>query len=262
MSSYCDERLASLYDLLNPPGEDTRFYIQLAGQLRGQLAEQSPALPEGETGGREAALAILDIGCGTGALARALARRGHTVTAADPAPAMLAVARRGAGAERVDWVEGDATTRHTSAPFDLILMTGHSFQCLLSDEVIEATLQAVRAQLSPGGRFAFESRNPVVEGWRQWTPGRSRRLIRPIGSASVETYLSLVSAEDDIIAYRTHLRFPGEEEVILEDQLRFTSCDLLKEKLAEAGFSEVSLYGSFDRSDFGPKSPEIIVIAG
>lgn len=47
---------------------------------------------------------VLDLGCGTGQLAAELAD-GHSVTGVDPASAMLDVARRRAGGDRVDWVE-------------------------------------------------------------------------------------------------------------------------------------------------------------
>ena len=63
---YTDPRLAAIYDALNPPDEDTAFYLALAG-----------------TKSRH----ILDIGCGTGYLACALAEMGHQVTGADPATA-------------------------------------------------------------------------------------------------------------------------------------------------------------------------------
>jgi ubiquinone/menaquinone biosynthesis C-methylase UbiE len=84
--SYTLARLAAVYDTLNPPGKDMLFYLDLAG--------------------REA-LSILEIGCGTGRLACALAERGHRVTGTDPAPAMLDIARHRPGGERVIWIETD-----------------------------------------------------------------------------------------------------------------------------------------------------------
>ena len=86
-AAYADTRLAALYDALNPPGDDTEFYLSLPGQP-----------PQ----------AILDMGCGTGQLACAFAAQGHQVTGADPAAAMLAVARGRPGADRVRWIQADA----------------------------------------------------------------------------------------------------------------------------------------------------------
>ncbi|MBZ8135361.1 bifunctional 2-polyprenyl-6-hydroxyphenol methylase/3-demethylubiquinol 3-O-methyltransferase UbiG [Afifella sp. IM 167] len=240
MDPYLDPRLASLYDLLNPPGEDTRFYLRLAGS--------EPC-------------SILDLGCGTGTLARSLARRGHRVTAADPAAAMLEIAQEGAGAGRVTWIEGDALALAEAGPFDLVIMAGHAFQCLLDDAVIAANLAAVREKLAEGGRFAFESRNPRAEAWRRWTPGRSRRLLRPNGGVAVETYLSLVDVEDEIVTYRTHARFPGEEEVIAQSALRFSSREALEKKLGEAGFGDIAVYGDWDGAPFKTDSAEIIIVA-
>jgi ubiquinone/menaquinone biosynthesis C-methylase UbiE len=83
-----EPRLAELYDPLDPDRSDLDAYMVLAT----------------ESGAR----AVLDIGCGTGTLACLLAGRGVQVTAADPAAASLAVARRKPGAEHVSWLHADA----------------------------------------------------------------------------------------------------------------------------------------------------------
>ena len=76
-ASYLEPRLAALYDALNAASrDDWDFYLSLA---------------ESE------ALRVMDVGCGTGALASLFAARGHRVTGVDPAPAMLDIARRRAG---------------------------------------------------------------------------------------------------------------------------------------------------------------------
>src|SRR5262245_61919406 len=102
-TAYTDPRLASCYDALNPPEAHYPFYLALAGT-------------EPKT--------VLDIGCGTGRLAVALADAGHYVTGADPSPGMMRVARARAGAERVRWVDSDAASLGLETRFDLIIMTG------------------------------------------------------------------------------------------------------------------------------------------
>ncbi len=51
---------------------------------------------------------VVDVGCGPGAAAREAARRGARVSAVDPAPVMLAIARRLSRTERISWLQGVA----------------------------------------------------------------------------------------------------------------------------------------------------------
>ncbi len=44
-------------------------------------------------------------------------------------------------------------------------MTGHVAQVFLSDEAWTATLTAIYDALRPGGRLAFETRNPGDRAW-------------------------------------------------------------------------------------------------
>src|SRR5690242_1485933 len=136
---YTDPRLVELYDGDNPRGADTDFYVRLAEEL----------------GARR----ILDLGCGTGILTRELAVDGREVIGVDPAPAMLAYARRQPGAERVRWIEGDSSALGTPEA-DLVIMTGNVAQIFLDDAEWAATLRDIAAALRPGGHLAFESRNP------------------------------------------------------------------------------------------------------
>jgi SAM-dependent methyltransferase len=238
--AYADARLAALYDALNPPGDETGFYLSLAGQ--------PPQV-------------ILDMGCGTGQLARAFAARGHQVTGADPAAAMLAVARTRPGGEQVRWIETDAAGLAVPTLFDLIVLTGHVFQLLLDDRAVRAALGTLRRHLAPHGRLAFETRNPEVREWQYWSPAETRqRIVTPGGPAVVHYDISSVTGP--LVSYETCIQFPGGENVTVPDTLRFMDQAELAGFLTEAGLTDISWYGDWDRSPVSPASPEIIAVAG
>ena len=238
-ANYTEARLAALYDALNPPGADTEFYLGLPG-------------PPPQR--------ILDVGCGTGLLACELAARGHEVTGADPAAAMLAVARRRAGGSRVHWIQADAAGVAAGTLFDLVLMTGHVFQLLLDDEDIDAALRALAQCLAPGGRIALETRNPAAREWQFWSPEETRqRISAPDGIT--EIHYDIQSVSGDRVTYETCFRFPGGGTAVVPDTLRFMSQAELAAFLARAGLAAAAWFGDWDRSPAGPASPEIIAIA-
>lgn len=240
-TAYTDPRLAACYDAINPPDASYAFYIALAG---------------------DAPKIILDMGSGTGRLAVALAERGHRVTGADPAPGMMRVARSRPGAERVRWIESAAAELALETRFDLVIMTSHVFQVFLSDDDVCATLRALRAHLAPGGTLAFETRNPLVEEWREWIPSLTRETIAVPGIGTVEVHNGIAAAGDNLVTYETHFRFAPDDIVVAVDTLRFMSQAELAAFLRDTGFTDVTWFGNWDRSPISATSPEIIAIAG
>ncbi len=249
-ASYADPRLAALYDALNPPDASTAFYLGLPGP--------PPAR-------------ILDMGCGTGQLACEFAAQGHHVTGADPAAAMLAVARARPGGDRVRWIRAGAAGLATSARYDLIIMTGHVFQQFLEDRDVRAALRALARHLAPGGRLAFETRNPVVREWQDWNPRDTRQRV-DAGGLAAEVHYDISAVAGELVTYETWYRFagpggrpgagPGPGTVVVPGTLRFMDQGQVAAFLAEAGLTQVTWYGDWDGSRCGPASPEIIAIAG
>lgn len=239
-SLYTDPRLAACYDAVNSPGADHAFYLALAGDEPQR---------------------ILDIGCGTGRLAVALAERGHRVTGADPAADMMRVARTRPGAARVTWVDSSAAALALEERFDLVIMTGHAFQVLLGDDEIRTSLRALRRHLAPGGRLAFETRNPLVEEWRGWRPHLTRETVAVPGIGAVEVHNDIAAQDGPFVTYETHVRFGPDDVAVARDTLRFMGRDELAGFLAEAGLAPVAWFGDWDRTPPTPESPEIIVVA-
>jgi ubiquinone/menaquinone biosynthesis C-methylase UbiE len=239
-TAYTDPRLAACYDALNPPDAGHAFYLSLAGH---------------------APKTVLDMGCGTGRLAVALAECGHRVTGADPSPGMLKVARSQPGTERVIWVESTAADLALATRFDLIIMTGHVFQVFLSDDDVRATLSVLRRHLAPGGRLAFETRNPLVEDWRTWTPAETRETVQVPGIGAVAIHYDVTSSDPALVTYETHFRFAPDDIVVAESTLRFMSGDELAAFLRDAGFADMTWFGDWDHSPVSATSAEIIVIA-
>jgi hypothetical protein len=54
--------------------------------------------------------------------------------------------------------------------FELAIMTSHAFQVLVADDELRASLTAIHRALAGGGRFAFETRNPLARAWENWNP--------------------------------------------------------------------------------------------
>ena len=238
---YRDAALARFYDLDNGWTADRTFCLRLAAGKG----------------------AVLDLGCGTGDLAiRIAAGHGAAVTGADPARAMLEIARRKAGAARVRWVEADARWLDLGQRFDLIVMTGHAFQALLTDQDRALALAAVARHLAPGGRFVFDSRNPARREWEDWRPDLSRRGFD-------DPELGPITAWDDVdwdeksgvLAYRTSYRVAATgQEFTAGARIAFPARDRLAAQIATAGLAVETWLGDWTGAALAEDSPDFIPI--
>jgi len=237
---YVDPRLVALYDIENSCGADTDFYLGLAAELDAHR--------------------ILDLGCGTGLLTRELATPGRQVVGVDPAPAMLAVARRQPGAERVRWVEGDARALETHEA-DLLVMTGNVAQVFLDDADWRTTLAAIHAALRPGGYLAFESRNPDDRAWERWNRAATyEQFDSPNGP--MESWLELVRVGDGRVSFEGHNIFLSTGEVVVaKSELRFRSLEELTDTLTDAGFTVEHVYGDWKKGPLLSTSRVMIFVA-
>jgi SAM-dependent methyltransferase len=154
---------AAWYDVLNPWGPGDGFYLGLV----------------------MSAPRVLEVGCGTGVLLHRARDAAHTgrLCGLDPDPAMLAQARARGG---IDWALADAASAAWNSEFDLAVMTGHAFQCLVTDDAVHRSLTAIRAALTDGGRFAFETRHPQARAWERWNA--QMRAHNPDGDPVQVTY--------------------------------------------------------------------------
>ena len=239
---YHDERLARAYDELNPWGGWDDLYRAMAL----------------ESGGP-----VLDIGCGTGTFAcRLAAEDGLEVTGLDQAAAMLKVARAKPEADRVTWVEADARDFDLGRRFAFIVMTGHAFQALPGETAMAEALAAAARHLAPGGRFAFESRNPAAREWLEWTPERTRVRIAESRCGLVENWHDATGDEaSGIVALTTWFRFVDPPVLTSGDStLRFPTQARIAGLIADAGLAVERWLGWWDGSPYRDDSREIIAV--
>ena len=189
---------------------------------------------------REIGGADLDLGCGTGRLACRIAAEGLEVVGADPA--------------------------------DLITMTGHAFQALLSDADALAVLETAAHHLKPEGQFVFETRNPAKRAWLSWTPDQTREVVQTPAQGRVEACYDAAAvaetgaeADTGIVGIAQHCRFldlglDGGLERIGRSRIRFIERDHLAGLLARAGLVAAAWYGDWHRGAFTPTSKEIIAV--
>jgi SAM-dependent methyltransferase len=224
---FADERLARIYDPLDPDRSDLDAYVAIVEEY--------------------GARSVLDIGCGTGTLALLLAGRGIDVVGVDPARASLDVARGKPGADRVTWLHGDATTL-PPLRVDVATMTGNVAQVFLTDDDWYATLRGVHAALAPGGRLVFESRVPQRRAWEQWTREHSWRRTGIDGAGNVVSWVDTLGVHGDKVTFRWTYEFENDGTTLTSDStLRFRDRAALTTSLRDTGFTVDEVRDAPDR---------------
>lgn len=119
---------------------------------------------------------VLDLCCGMGRHALALAELGYRVTGVDLSPDLLAEARKHDPAGTVTWLRGDMRNVPLDGPFDAVVNLFTSFGYFADDEENGAVLREMGRLLRPGGRFLIDFLNP----------GHVRRHLVPRSVRTVE----------------------------------------------------------------------------
>jgi SAM-dependent methyltransferase len=148
MSDCHFDEIATVYDE-SLPGHVVEHY------LRKRVAFLAAVCP--------AAGSVLDVGCGTGALAQRLAARGHAVVGADPSEGMLQIMRGRAPQVRAVCASG------TDLPFDAgvfdLVVTVAALHHIAAPDAVRATLSEMVRVCRPGGRIVVWDHNPRNPYW-------------------------------------------------------------------------------------------------
>jgi SAM-dependent methyltransferase len=139
---------ADAYDALY----SDKDYVGECNMIEALIAEYSASRPRDR---------LLDLGCGTGSHAIALATRGYDVTGIDRSPMMLARARKKAGAagigSKVGFYEGDVrSVRLAAKPYDAAIMMFAVLGYQQTDDDVRAALVTARAHLAADRVFLFD----------------------------------------------------------------------------------------------------------
>ena len=193
------------------------------------------------TAGLAPGAAVLDLGCGPGVYARALARQGCTVTGVDFNAASLAYARAHGGGS-VRYVEADYTSSMPDGPFDLVVLIYLDFGTHLP-HVQQGLLRAIRRRLSPGGRLVLDFLDaPVARAHR---PSTAWEVAPSGGFWSASPYLLLSRTSVDAAARAQRIRYT----VVTDSDPRvfdvWEHCfaeESMRAMLEEAGFAGVEFH--------------------
>lgn len=233
---YRDEQLVELYDTDNAARNDHQYYRALADAVQAKK--------------------IIDFGCGTGLLTRALATQTRVVIGIDPSPTMLGYARRQPGAETVIWVDGDATAIGASSDVDLAVSSGNTMMHL-SPEAYPSALESLAAALRPGGVISFESRNPSARAWTQWTRSATyTERETPFGHLC--EWIEVTDMDNGRVAFDAHNEFQDGRDAVYTSVLYFRGEEEITADLRRAGFNDIRVCGGWHNETVADHSPVLV----
>ena len=215
---------------------------------------------------------ILDAACGTGMHGIALAQRGYQLAGADLSEKMVAQARSNAGKENVHLelaVAGfgslkDAFRQSGLFPFDVVLCLGNSLPHLLGLKELSSALEDFASCLSPGGLLLVQNRNfdSVLAQQERWMEPQSHR-DGPSEWVFLRFYDFLPDGliQFNILTLKRMNPDSGWTQGVTATRLYPLRQAELLTALTQAGFVEISCYGSMADVPFDPPSSGNLVVA-
>jgi SAM-dependent methyltransferase len=245
---YDHARYTALYDLeLGDFREDLLFY-----------RHHLPARP----------CAVLELGCGTGRVSRALAADGHRLTGIDLSLPMLAAAPDlAATAPTPHYACMDMTALAFRTTFDAIIAPYNTLNLLTEPAGLHACLSQAHHLLAEDGIFLLQLYIPDPD--LQSLKGKKRFQFQifdcPDGSKVIKEILKSTLPQSHLIEIteRYHLRFrkdlPNEDWEYTYQILGY-GFEQWREILAEQGFKLDAAYGGYNLAPFVPEEHTTLLL--
>ena len=136
--------------------------------------------------------------------------------------------------------------------YDFAYMTGHAFQCLLTEADISAMLSKSHALLRENGKLFFESRNPDARTWENWSPENAGPPETLPSGRTVKAVHNVISMENELLHFREDYEFDNPElNRSSTSTLRFAPKETIVRLAAEAGFSLTNYWKDWDGESQG-----------
>jgi SAM-dependent methyltransferase len=240
---------------------------RLPALVDAHLAETADDLPFWECLAAAHGGDVLELGCGTGRIVRALATRGCSVTGIDIDPDALSFARSSLSESirpRVRLLEADMRTLDLGRTFRLVLAACNTLASLPDDDLAQALRRAC-FHLSEEGCFAAEV--PVPQDVHD---DAGDDILAEFHDPELGAPVQ-VSAQQSAAARCGPLRVEWRYDTLLPDgrveRTSFSTTyylrtpDLLRRVALEAGFTQVDLQGDDAGGPWSPGSPRLILLA-
>ena len=208
---------------------------------------------------QEKVRSVLDVACGTGHHAIALAREGYQATGADISQAMVDRARlnaQEAGVEVPFYPLGFGELAEAlPGPYDALLCLGNSLPHLTEAPALERALQDFARVLRPGGLAIIQNRNldRVLALQERFMPPQ----VAQAGDREW-VFMRFYDFNGDRLRFnvvRLQRQGQGEWTARLDHTLlRAWRYQEVASRLQESGFDAVTAYGSYRLEPFAPES--------
>jgi SAM-dependent methyltransferase len=206
-----------------------------------------------------AAAPVLELGCGTGRVSRALAAAGVHVHCVERDAECAGVARRRAPTDggRMTVVVEDVHAFHTGRSFGLVL--GASFFEHLTDAAeLAGVLARVRPWLAPGGRVAFRV---ATRSYPERSGPFEQSAVLPDGRAATRTFVTEPDPPTGLVRASFAYRLQGVDAQPRETMLiRRWSLSEAREVIRSAGYRAVAEHGDFSGAELAPESPFAVFV--
>ena len=208
---------------------------------------------------------ILDAACGTGRHVIALAMKGFLTAGADLSRGMIDQARKNAAKATMMLrfeAAGFGELRGLFHSYDLVLCLGNSLPHVLDREGLGRALSDFAACLRPGGKLLIQNRNfdAVMAAHERWMEPQSYRE-----GESEWIFLRFYDYEPDGLINFNILTLRREgagawKQAVTSTRLRPLLQVELVSALDEAGFEQITSYGSMSGDKFDPAASGNLII--
>ena len=200
---------------------------------------------------------ILDLACGPGRHAVALANKGFGVTGVDVSAFLLEKAMDLESAKGVDveWVREDMRRFVRPQSFDLVINMFTAFGYFDDKRDDIKVLRNIHESLRDGGRLVMETmgKECLANGFHLTT---SEEL--PDGSLKVERH---EICDDWTRVKNQWIVIEGETAKTYRFEITVYSGQELKDRLLDVGFSDVKLFGGLDGREYGLDARRLVAVA-